>query len=80
LQIAAYIQGIMVRVSSPKRTLKETVKLRRLPKVGDEITIRATVTRTGRNTFDTADTITLRVPGFDVPVTVNPAYLESGQE
>jgi hypothetical protein len=62
--------------SSP-RTPKNTVKIRRLPQVGDEITIKATVTRTGRNVHDTGDTITLRIPGFDTPVTVNPAYLEA---
>lgn len=45
-------------------------KTRKLPKVGDEITIRARVTRVGRNAVDTAATITLRIPGYDVPVTV----------
>lgn len=61
---------------SSKRTPKDIVKVRRLPKVGEEITIKAVVTRTGRNTYDTADTITLRIPGYDVPVTVNPEYLK----
>jgi hypothetical protein len=67
--------GIMRK--SSVRTPKETIKGRRLPKVGEAITITATVVRTGRNTHDTADTVTLRIPGFDTPVTVNPAYLEA---
>lgn len=40
-----------------------------LPQPGDEITIRVTVTRVGRNTADTADTVTIEIPGFDTPVT-----------
>lgn len=57
------------------RSPKETIKVRRLPKVGDTITIKATVTRIGRNTWDTADTLTVRIPGHDVPVTAPAEYL-----
>jgi hypothetical protein len=52
---------------SSVHTPKETIKVRRLPKVGEEITITATVVRTGRDTVDTADMITIRIPGFDTP-------------
>jgi hypothetical protein len=31
--------------------------------------------RTGRNTHDTADTITIRIPGFTTPVTIVADYL-----
>jgi hypothetical protein len=61
---------------SSVRTPRETIKVRR-PKVGDAITIRAVVTRTGRNTYGTADTITLRIPSFPTPITVNPHSLEA---
>ena len=67
-------------------TPRETIKIRRsdrpatrLPPVGSKIPIEATVTRHGRNSHDTADTITIRIPGFDIPVTVNAAYL-TGEE
>jgi hypothetical protein len=47
------------------------IAIRRLPKAGDEITLEATVTRTGRNGYATADTVTFRIPGYEFPVTVN---------
>ena len=50
-------------MSAKTRTPKETVKIRRLPKLGEEITLKATVTRTGRNTYGTADVVTVRIPG-----------------
>ena len=37
-----------------------------------------TVTRTGRNPSNTADTIAVRIPGFGTPVTVNAEYLLGG--
>lgn len=55
------------RVSTPR----ETVKVRRLPAKGDKISLTAEVTRVGRNGFDTADTITLRIPGYGIPLTIN---------
>jgi hypothetical protein len=60
---------------TPIRTPKDTVKVRRLPKAGEEITLRARVTRTGRNGFDTADTITVQIPGYPAPVTIAADYL-----
>jgi hypothetical protein len=62
---------------SSKRTPKATVKVRRLPKVGEEITLKATVTRTGRNTYGTADVVTVRIPGAPAPLTLPAEYLES---
>jgi hypothetical protein len=61
----------MPRRPSPK----EVIKVRRLPQKGDEITLRVTVTRTGRNRWDTGDTITVRIPGHDIPVTIEANYL-----
>jgi hypothetical protein len=29
------------------------------------------VTRHGRNGFDTADTITIRIPGYGIPITLS---------
>lgn len=60
---------------SSKRTPKDTVKVRRLPQVGEEILIKAIVTRTGRNRFDTADTITVRIADHPAPVTATAKYL-----
>jgi hypothetical protein len=58
------------------RTPKSTVKTRRrLPKEGAEILLRARVTRLGRNSWDTGDTITVRIPGHPVPVTIEANYL-----
>jgi hypothetical protein len=45
-------------------------------KVGDEITLKATVTRTGRNTYGTADVVTVRIPGAPAPLTLPAEYLE----
>jgi hypothetical protein len=61
-----YISGM----SKFPRTPKNSVKVRRLPEKGAEITLKATVTRTGRNTYGTADTITVRIDGYSVPVTL----------
>lgn len=57
------------------QTPREKVKVRRLPKVGDELTIKVQVTKTGRNAGDTADTVTIRLPGFEYPVTALADYL-----
>jgi hypothetical protein len=63
-------------MSSSRSTPKDTVKVRRrLPKVGEEIMIRAIVTRTGRNRLDTADTITVRIADHPAPVTATAKYL-----
>jgi hypothetical protein len=63
--------------SGGRQDARDRARERALPKVGDQITITATVTRIGRNTWDTADAITLRIPGYSVPVTVNPEHLET---
>lgn len=52
------------------RTLRNTVKVRRFPKEGDELAIRVKVTKVGRNSFDTGDAVTFRISGFEYPVTV----------
>ena len=49
-------------VKSRTKPPKETIKINRLPEAGDEITLRARVTRIGRNGYDTGDTITVRPP------------------
>jgi hypothetical protein len=66
---------------------KDVIKVRRsdqpatkLPPVGSKIPIEATVTRHGRNSYDTADTITIRIPGFETPVTVTAKYLGLGDD
>jgi hypothetical protein len=33
------------------------------------------VTRVGRNGYDTADVITVRIPGFATPVTIDASYI-----
>ena len=63
-------------MSVKTRTPKDTVKIRRLPRVGEEITLKATVTRTGRNTYGTADVVTVRIPGAPAPLTLPAEYLD----
>lgn len=63
-----YIPGMPSSPRTPRNTVGSK---RRLPKVGDELIVRVRVTRTGRNSYDTADTVTLRLPGFETPVTVS---------
>jgi hypothetical protein len=57
------------------KTPKETIKIRRLPVKGAKLLVPLEVTRTGRNTFDTADTITIKIPGASTPVTIVADYL-----
>jgi hypothetical protein len=52
------------------KTPKNTIKIRRL-KVGDTVTIKATVTRVEAD----SDRITIRVPGALAPITAPAAYL-----
>lgn len=54
---------------------KETIKIRRLPPKGATLRIPVEVTRTGRNSWDTGDTITIRIHGFSTPVTVSAEHL-----
>ncbi len=58
------------RVPSPK----ETIKIRRL-KVGDEVLIKARVTRVGRNRWDTADLATFKLNGIPTPISGDPQYV-----
>jgi hypothetical protein len=60
---------------SARKSPKDVVKIRRLPKKGEILEVPLVVTRVGRNSHDTADTITVRIPGFSTPVTVNAEYL-----
>jgi hypothetical protein len=62
------------------RTPKTGVRIKRLPKEGDEITLRAKVTALGRNGHNTADTITVRIPGFAYPVTLLADYLNGADD
>lgn len=57
------------------KTPKETIKIRRLPTKGAKLLVPLEVTRTGRNGHDTADTITIRIPGSQTPVTIVADYL-----
>lgn len=73
-----YISGMVKsRVPTPQQTLNfKPLKLGgRTYKVGDEIMIPARIIRTGRNGFDTVDTLTARIGGIDVPVTAPARYL-----
>lgn len=65
------------RVPSPRQTFNfKPVKLGgKTYKVGDEILIPARITRTGRNGFDTVDTLTVQIGGFGAPVTAPAKYL-----
>lgn len=82
--LAPYIRSMpSKRVPTPR----ETIKVRRsaepatkLPPIGSKIPIEATVVRHGRNGFGTADTITIRIPGFETPVTVTAKYLGLGDD
>ena len=53
------------RVPNPQ----ETIKIRRLPTKGEPVTITGTVTRSDENT------LTFRIPGYNIPVTIKAAYL-----
>lgn len=65
------------RVPTPRQTLNfKPVKLGgKTYKVGDEILLPARITRTGRNGFDTVDTLTVQIGGFPAPVTAPAKYL-----
>lgn len=58
-----------------RRMAIKTNGKRRLPKVGDEIILRATVTRVGRNSFGTGDAVTVQLRGHSIPVTIDAAML-----
>jgi hypothetical protein len=71
------------RVATPRETInirRSDKPATRLPPVGSKIPIEATVTRHGRNAYDTADTITIRIPGVETPVTVTAKYLGLGDD
>ena len=65
------------RVPTPQETLKfQPIKIGgKTYKVGDEILIPAKITRTGRNGFDTVDTLTVTIGGHSAPVTAPAKYL-----
>jgi hypothetical protein len=50
----------------------------KLPPIGSKIPIEGAVVRRGCSGYDTADTTTLRIPGFETPVTVTAKYLGLG--
>lgn len=47
-----------------------------LPKVGDEITLKARVTRVDERGKAPGDTVTILIHGLDYPVTIPARYLE----
>jgi hypothetical protein len=64
----------------PRRTPKETLQIKRLPQKGDKLPLTVEVTRTGRNTWDTGDTVTIRIPGYDYPVTIRASALKGDEQ
>jgi hypothetical protein len=48
---------------------------KKLPNVGDEIVPRGKVTRLGKNTYGTSDTVTVLIHGQSIPVTIDASYL-----
>ena len=69
---APYILGMpSKRVPTPE----QTIHIRRLPKLGEKILVELEVKRTGCNSHDTADMVTVEIPGFTgVKVTANWDY------
>ncbi len=60
------------------RKPKDTVKVRRLPKEGEELDLRVLVTRTNyKNPFGT---LTIRIPGHAYPVTISAKVVEPPQD
>jgi hypothetical protein len=72
-----YVSGM---AKSPVPSPREKLTIRRLPPVGTKIPLNVEVVRHGRNGHDTADTITIRIPGFGTPVTVNADYLVGDED
>lgn len=54
---------------------KEVIKVRRLPKVGDRITIEVEVTRVDEPEGHHQGRVTYRAPGAPAPVTVGAQYV-----
>lgn len=59
------------RVPSPQ----DTIKIRRLPTVGQKITIEVEVTRVDEPEGEHQGRVTYRVPGGAVPITVSAGYI-----
>jgi len=61
-----------------QKTPKEVIKIRRQQEVqeGDEVIIRAKVTRIGRGSDDNPNKVTVQLKGFGVPVTLSPEFVE----
>lgn len=60
------------------KTPKEVIKVRRNREVheGDEVLVRATITRIGRDTDDNPNKVTVKLKGHGVPVTLAPDFVE----
>ena len=71
--LAPYISGMSKsRVPSPK----ETLKVRRLkPKAGDTIQLTGTITKVRDHENPRLTKVTLRIPGYGIPVTLSAATL-----
>ncbi len=66
----------VLAMSTPRKSPKDTIKIRRLPKVGDEILIRAKVTRVAEPEGGHRGLVTYRAPGAPAPVTIDARYLD----
>jgi hypothetical protein len=64
------------------KTPKEVLKVHRQQEVqeGDEVIIRAKVTRIGKDTDDNPNKVTVQLKGFGVPVTLSPEFVEAPAE
>lgn len=54
---------------------KETIKIRRLPKVGDRLTIEVEVTKVSDPEGAHDGRVTYRAPGAPAPITVDASYV-----
>jgi hypothetical protein len=54
---------------------KDTIKIRRLPKQGDTFQLTATVTKVLDHDNPHLTKVTLRIPGYGIPITLTEATL-----
>ncbi len=59
------------RAKSPK----DTIKIRRLPAKGATIKLEAEVVRVAPAEGSNPDLVTVRIPGYSIPITLNARYL-----
>jgi hypothetical protein len=56
-------------MATRRKSPQETLAIRRLPAKGDKVQITAEVTRVGPGEDSRWDKLTIRIPGYSVPVT-----------